>query len=1505
MATRPSHRSVPLSVYVVWHPRFADGAALARSVYSWLGSSRSDLRRVGMGIEVHFRSEDWQRSFALPGDPLPDSSVPTDAVSAADHAAQHRARRPIAFGEADVDVIVPLVDAHMLTDRSWRRDLRTWADLHRDEGGVRLAPVQLVPSFEALGPVIDGIQPVQVDTWRDLDEPEDDAARRTRRGVRLRRELVQFLLRILTEFDPHSDGDGRPLRRVFLSHAKEDKAAGAGVAERLRDVGRAYGHIETFYDDNELIPGRRGWTQATRRASARGEAFVAVLSDQYAARSWTRAELSQARTPQVDAELPERVSVWTVRPTVAVTTLQDGWSQIPDDLATVPVMRFAPGREEEVFDHLLREAVVQAWQLKWADKVARRWAARSPDERRAYTDLHILTWTPDRPTLAALRAEARRRRAWPSVAGRRVLVAYPGFGFLPGEEQRLERDFGSEIHLCSFHDLLVGGDEPQDPHEGHRLWLSVGDPAGEELAARGYDAGWVRQAADVLSHTPLRPQQSLHLDSLMLRLVQRLLPRTDLAYGRALRMSWDCFDDLLLDILTDRTCRRESEVGDRPLWNFTAWPACSPREPVHQRRLADLRARHVHACRFYDIAPVGESLLQPLPAPKVEADSLAPADAWRAATALSRMRHLAAQHTDATVLVAGRIAGSAGLMPGIVEELLWSLAVGLGGAEVLLPPPPDGDPADLAHRQEVAALCDRLRALRPKDVGVVLVGEYGGAARLVVQAVMQRVQATETPPLPPMLTLHGQLAHPAAASRLRVILEGGGGAGQAHAAQCYAALEAAVEGLAGLLQRHSPDTLLPGLGIDIAEWVDLMTASGVERIGAALMRVRPDRAHTRRSASARPTDRRRRLEGALASTLAELPLPSGVLSDIFPAAWTADRRSLARMVELAARGDVGPRALATALRAHLGSDNTLLWRALVTQRVGGEDAVARALASEGLDPSALFGPVEDGRAEVVPGRLGVHLVWDRDDEPTAALVDCLTDTLHTLGDGVYSDGRPAVGEGVAVRHLSFASWPPPKPALDEFTANLVVVLLHADLPGGPARATASPWARQLSRADDTRISVVVRIPESQLSPMPAGVSAGGPWAVMWSEAAPPTQVRPTIFDDVPSVGPQDDVMAAVLWGVVHALRPGTATGQQRLPVVSDGRGSLPTVATAFERRACLARFVSGPSTLDPSLAGRVIEPGWAVVPFGVNVATPADVHIVAVDTAAAWRGAAVPRVVVGPSQQLDAALDWTGPGRLTVRVSSERPEDALLGAHLVAARQAWLQACLDRVYPGFPEWETVVAPSLLGLCGAALKGQRWVLVPEPMPSAADRQQLAEMASSTGLTVHSPTSVHGELLRGWTVHLVVLPPEPDNLPATGLSAAHGARVRTVLQAVFRSVGAKVHIGSTPDALARTRLGPRQQLFVLCGVPSGGPSTEAWLAVVRTLVTAHAHAVYPLGLTGGLFGRDSRPLAQAWPRALSRISEHNGLGLAGTEALARTVDIWPAARRMLDGVGHLLS
>ena len=79
-------------------------------------------------------------------------------------------------------------------------------------------------------------------------------------------------------------------------------------------------------------------------------------------------------------------------------------------------------------------------------------------------------------------------------------------------------------------------------------------------------------------------------------------------------------------------------------------------------------------------------------------------------------------------------------------------------------------------------------------------------------------------------------------------------------------------------------------------------------------------------------------------------------------------------------------------------------------------------------------------------------------------------------------------------------------------------------------------------------------------------------------------------------------------------------------------------------------------------------------------------------------------------------------------------------------------------------------------------------------------------------------------------------------------------------------------------------------------------QAWLRGLRARVERAAAAVYPLGLCGGLFGGDADPQAGVWPRALTQISDHNGLRLSELETLVRTVDIWPAARLVLEGVGR---
>ncbi|HET7504045.1 MAG TPA: hypothetical protein VFK02_23655, partial [Kofleriaceae bacterium] len=121
---------VPLSIYVLWHPAFADGPLLARTIAEWCTGGTADIRATGQGIPVHFRSEPWRAGHALEAeDAPPELPAPEDPVAARAHR-RHVWRRPIQLDEADHNVFVPLVEDHLVDDPSWRRDLLDLARHH-------------------------------------------------------------------------------------------------------------------------------------------------------------------------------------------------------------------------------------------------------------------------------------------------------------------------------------------------------------------------------------------------------------------------------------------------------------------------------------------------------------------------------------------------------------------------------------------------------------------------------------------------------------------------------------------------------------------------------------------------------------------------------------------------------------------------------------------------------------------------------------------------------------------------------------------------------------------------------------------------------------------------------------------------------------------------------------------------------------------------------------------------------------------------------------------------------------------------------------------------------------------------------------------------------------------------------------------------------------------------------------------------------------------------------
>jgi hypothetical protein len=761
----------PLVIYVLWHPSFVEGPQLAREIAEWCGSTASDIRAVGMGIPVYFRSAPWTADCALLEEDVPPTGAIGDTLDAQRSRALDVWRRPIELDEATHNVFVPLVDENMVDDPSWRRDLIDLANRHKATRErcekpvpcVHVAPIQISSSWARLPTVVSGIQALFMRRWNDPEPktPDERAARLEIWRIRIRRLLTQALVRLLREV-----GTTRMPTEVFLSHAKADQERGPGVAERLRDKAAGYGQIDVFYDENDL-PSGIDWANQLNVAAQEGAGFIAVLSDAYASRFWCRREAQLARTPvpATNLSLPAKNYVWRVRPTVVAITMQGKWSRLVGDVSAVPAIRWSDADEfaAQVLDQLFREALLGEFQVQYAALLHERLSNIETTEPPL--PLAYMTWTMDSTTLLRLYRDVRARMAGGGI------VVYPGHGFLPTEEAELTAALGEQIQFVPFEQFSDAVHEkpktwsdvvervrpkplePQVPMSQRPLVaLSAGDS--DDLARLGYDA------------TP--EGGSAHVDIAVLRVCRTLLQgEARLAYGGILRPG-PSFSALLQDIVvamatTNQDPRSVPALAD-PETPLEAWVA----KPLEKAYPVDIRAMLVGLCRYYF---VGDA-----PPPDADADATAVA----VARSLSVMRVAVAERTRMQVALAGKRYGSSGIMPGVAEEILCSWE-------------------------------------REQGVRVLLLGDFGGISREIVRYILRR-----TDELPAPLTLEGQLAHND--PKLVRLMNDSDMRKEAETryealARCLASLRAAAD--------QDPKTRLPRLGLTVEQWRKAMTTQSI------------------------------------------------------------------------------------------------------------------------------------------------------------------------------------------------------------------------------------------------------------------------------------------------------------------------------------------------------------------------------------------------------------------------------------------------------------------------------------------------------------------------------------------------------------------------------------------------------------------------------------------------------------------------------------------------------
>ena len=709
----------PLTIYVAWHPDCPDGAFLAKAVYEWFRKPSTAVERSGAGIPVYYRcrpmadsASEIREAGSQDQDPSPETAERSCSP-----------QRPIEYEHAEINVVIPLIDEHLVNDPDWRQWLYEVAELHRQSlphsprkeddgdleerrgqgGRVLMVPVQLHSSISRLAPVVSAINAVRLDRWDDedrgLDTEQASAQRRTRRAQRIRRFLVQTLVRELRLRRNPLKTDLLP-RSVFLSHAKGDRASGVGVAEKIRAEALHQGQIDTFFDTTDLDWGAHWQDPMESSAGERTAAFIAIFGDLYATRFWCREEIRRARHPRKISAVdrsdsaerrheagPDGVTtsgegwalerIWWVQPTVIVDTLGQGWSRLLPEMSGTPIVRWRdePEAIAEILDRVLLEALRAEIQARHAFLLAKRTGRRYRlDPNGPELEVHFLTWVPDPYTLMEWAYPAGEHRAATSdekgvesaqrPGGQerpreQSLVIYPGHGLAQSDELRLQDYWRESVQFMSVEELAMEFRNPDrrpapDVGESERLQLaqvpmvalSVGDPDLDELYALGYG-----------------PE---HLDDAVYRLATALIgARARLSYGGVLlRTQTSEFLVSVLDAAGMMFSGPEHHGAPKP-------PEAQPETFVHSYQAWDFyrktgvatRADLHGLCTFHDIRA------EHLPDNRAQQEFSENERALWQARSLSAMRRAIAEDSQAMVALGGKPYDWIGFAPGVVEQI--------------------------------------------------------------------------------------------------------------------------------------------------------------------------------------------------------------------------------------------------------------------------------------------------------------------------------------------------------------------------------------------------------------------------------------------------------------------------------------------------------------------------------------------------------------------------------------------------------------------------------------------------------------------------------------------------------------------------------------------------------------------------------------------------------------------------------------------------------------------
>jgi hypothetical protein len=288
-----NYEPAPIRIFVVWHPRYAEGEATFQALYDWLGGRNRDLYHRGLGVPV--------QAWTSLSDEIAPPKIPVDTQ--------------------ELSIVVPILDGEFLGRKPWR----DWvADCAAKPWLSTKSMVMLPWAVHQAAALVPGVGVLHLVGSGACDIRQ-----------LCRRVTEACVARIRNPDRP------RPTR-IFISYARQD---GSVIANEVRRALQTYGNLSVFLDEHDLQPGDK-WREGLAAELKQGAAMFAIVTDTYASRAWCREELREFREPKRD----ESSGHWYLQPVYILDSLSGTSTRSMFEVGNAPAARWNAEYASDVVD---------------------------------------------------------------------------------------------------------------------------------------------------------------------------------------------------------------------------------------------------------------------------------------------------------------------------------------------------------------------------------------------------------------------------------------------------------------------------------------------------------------------------------------------------------------------------------------------------------------------------------------------------------------------------------------------------------------------------------------------------------------------------------------------------------------------------------------------------------------------------------------------------------------------------------------------------------------------------------------------------------------------------------------------------------------------------------------------------------------------------------------------------------------------------------------------------